>query len=362
MNKGRVSIFKDRLAKMEQQAAAAMADYTPGGVKVPDSIYNARVQAELTEAQSSGNLMIKHIYTVSEGEYKGLKAWDYTVLEKKDENGIRTLNDRQIQNARRWVESCGYAWPESIGDLEEVINAINDAAPLARIRLKTDVDEKTKDEFQHAKILELIAEEGQTEAAAEAQPAAEEPAAEAQPEGDELDGMTRAQLKQYIQDNCPGEIRVTIKTTDDEIRNMIREYYNQQPAAEEQPAEEDAAPEESAVDVNALLTFCASQGITEVEEGMEADAVVEVMKTYQYKKEELTDDEYQMLIGAGITETNIIAPPPKPTAKPAAAPKPAAPKPAAPAAKPPVSAPAAKPGAPKLGAGKPGSFRPGLKK
>lgn len=347
MAKGKISIFKDRLAKMQDGAAAAMATYTPGGVTVPDSIYIAKEGAELAESQSSGNLMITRTFTIAEGEQKGLRIWDHIVMERVVD-GERMLSDIGIQQARRWVEIHGIDWPEdNLGALEEIVATINDANMLCKIKSKTTKSKTSDDMYTNVTVMEMYA-EGSEEVAGDSpakEPAAKEPAAdeEAGRTTDELDGMTRAELKAFITEN-ELDIRVTIKTSDDDIRAAIREALGQATEAEDTTSEE-------GVPVEDLLAFCASQGISEVEEGMEAAAVIEVMATYQYKQEELTEDELAMLVAAGIPDTNIIAPPPPlPKAAPRPAPKAPAPKSSVPPKA--TAAPVARPALPKLGAGK----------
>jgi hypothetical protein len=363
MNKGKVSIFAERLGKMQAAANEAMSGYTPGGIRVPDSIYMARVQAELKEAQSSGNLMIGRTFTIVDGEFKGLKIWDNIVLEQLDGDGNHTLSDRGIQNARRWVESHGIAFPEDISQLEAIVNQINDAAPLCQVRSITT--KKGDDEYTNVRVMKVLDETGGEVAAVEATASVAESAEAQSADQDVLDGMNRVALKAFITENqLSATVKVSIKDTDEVIRDKIRSAVAA--TQEETPAEEAAAPAEEvapAYDATTLLAFCASQQITEVEEGMEPTQIIEIMKTYQYKKAELSPDEVTMLTTIGIPESNIIQPP-APPAKPAApkpvAPKPITPKPVAPKAVAPVAVP--KLGVPKLGAPKPGMLKPGLKK
>jgi len=364
MNKGKVSIFAERLGKMQQAANEAMAGYTPGGIRIPDSVYMARIQAELREATSSGNLMISRTFTITEGEFKGLKIWDNIVLEQLDASGAHVLYDRGIQNARRWVESHGINFPEDIRQLESVVNQINDAAPLCQVRSITT--KKGDDEYTNVRVMKVLDESGAEVTAVEATQTAPEAAAAA--DQDILDGMDRAGLKAFItENNLAATVKVSVKDSEDDIRNKIRTAVSTaegDAATSEAQAEAAPAEETASYDATTLLAFCASQQITEVEEGMEVSQIVEIMKTYQFKKAELSDDEVTMLSAIGIPDTNLIQPPPAP--KPVA-PKPAAPKPAAPPAKPkaPVApAPSAAPklGVPKLGAPKPGMLKPGVKK
>jgi hypothetical protein len=350
MNK-KVSIFQARLAKMQGAAAAAMADYQPGGVKVPDGIYIAKETCEMGESKTTGSLMVTVKFLIQEGEFKGLHAGSqYLVLEQQvlaaetqQPTGEHVLSDKGIQKARRWVEQHGIAFPEELKDLESTINAINDAAPVCRIRCTTNTPKGNDEPFQTSYILEVqdnIAGDAPS-AAAEPPPASD--TTDTQEGGqDGLTGMTRAELKAWItENNLTAAIKVTLKHTDDDVRNMIRECIAAQQT--ETTAEEIAPAEAAEADyVQPLLVFCASQGISEVTAGMTQDAIVEVMKTYQYVRTEITEEESTLLSNVGIPESNIIDPP-APTPPPAPAPKPVAPK----------------VGLPKPGLPKPG-IRPGL--
>jgi hypothetical protein len=368
MNK-KVSIFAERLAKMQGAAETAMADYTPGGLSVPDSIYIAKETCELTEAKSTGNLMVTRTFTIIDGEFKGLNIWDRIVLEKavKDANeqltGEHTLSDIGIQQCRRWMEQHGLAYPDDLREIEGVVNAINDAAPTVKIRSKTT--KKGDDEYVNATILEVMDNIAGDASPAQAEAATTTDTGEAvEAEQDGLSGMSRAELKAWIaENNLTAAIKVTLKHTDEDVRNMIREYIANQPAEEtaEQPADEvvdTAADEAAAAQLNDLLVFCASQGITEATEGMSLEEITVVMLTYQYKRDEITEDELALLTAVGIPEANIITPAPVPAAPKVSAPKVGMPK--APVAKPAAPAkPAAKPGLPKPGTPKAG-VRPGL--
>jgi hypothetical protein len=390
-----VSIFRDRLSKMQQAAAEAMQGYTPGGMKIPDGIYLAYVQCEMTESQSSGNLQIARTFTVADGDYKGLKMWDYIGLEQavldpqtNQPTSEKTVNSRGLQKARQFVEVFACQWPENdYGALEELIMQINAAAALCKIRSRTSVDKKDASNFYtNVSVMEVVSYGGAVEQpATDTQPAVEETAQpvaddvepqDVQPQ-DELDTMDRATLKQYlVSHDLEGQIHVTIKWTDEDIRNAIRTALSEGPGVptEDQPAEEAQAEvpveqpaEAPSYDANALLAFCVSQQISEVEEGMEPDQIIQIMSGYQFKRWEMTDDEAAMLsavgLGANVVQQQEAAPIPEkpktlPTPPPVQAKKPTLPTapakgkpgtvnlPNIAAKKPAVPAPAAKPAMP----------------
>ena len=394
---GRVLIFKDRLSKMQNAAANAMAGWTPGGIQVPDSVYLAHVQAEMAESQSSGNLMITRTFTIVEGEFTGLRIWDHITLEQssQDDDTIKVPNTMGLTQARRWVEIYGIPWPEEdLSQIEEAVLQINEAAPICKIRSKKTKDRKDptgQNFFTNVTVMEVVSyggelpivnESTQETTSEENQSAPENTQAETANEPDLLDSMNRAQLKQHlVNKDLEGSIHVTIKWTDDDIRNAIRTALAETPgepeSIQETTPEENQSATESNYDANTLLAFCASQQISEVEDGMEIEQLTNIMKGYQFTREELTEEEITMLdvIGCGA---NIISKPaplspsvPAKTVTPKMPVKPVTPKmpglPPKMPVKPPVLPAQAKlppkmPGLPtKTGTGKPVMPAPGVK-
>lgn len=379
MNK-KVNIFAERLKKMQGAAASAMEGYVPGGVKVPDSVYMAKELCEMGESRSSGNLMITVNFVISEGEYKGLYAGNqYLVLEQQvigeetqQPTGERMLSEKGIQKARRWVEQHGIPFPENdLSALEDVVNFINEVSPLCKVRCTTN-DKGTEDEFQTSYILQVIdqmppmggavptstAMPVRSVAAPVNAPATTVPVVE-----DGLTAMNRAALRAWINENgLTDTIKLTIRDTDEIIRQKIRDFIASQPV--ETPTGATTETAQPAYSVDDILVFCAAQGITEVTQGMDPNAIVEIMKGYQFIRQELTEGEITMLSQIGIPEANIIdkpAPAPAPVPAPAPAPVPTVKAPVLP---PKATIPAVKPALPKASTipVQPGALRPGLKK
>jgi hypothetical protein len=100
--------------------------------------------------------------------------------------------------------------------------------------------------------------------------------------------MTRKELKKFIDSNpILDGIRVTVKMSDDDIREAIRD------AIETEETEE--TEEVSEYDAEALLAFCVAQGIDDVNDEMDIQQIVDIMKGYNYKKTDLTQEEVDML-------------------------------------------------------------------
>lgn len=297
MSKKKVSVFGDRLRGLQEQAADAMANYTPGGVRVPDSIYLGKETAELRESASSGKLMVARSFVIAEGECAGLSVWDNLVIEN---------NDTGIQICRRWVEMHGYEWPENnLGQIEEIVNEINEKSAMVRFKVKTTKD-KNDDTREYTNVSVLSIEDSSSETPAAEQ--SETPAAEQQEERTDLDSMSRSELKRFIKDNETCEnIRVTVKMTDDEIRDLITDAMG-----ETQPKE--PAEDNNTEQIDSICTFAASQGVEGVDTSMELDAIVEVLSGYGFVSDEITEEEKELLISIGL-EGNIQEPVKKAPAK-----------------------------------------------
>jgi hypothetical protein len=344
MADSKVNLFSDRLRGMQNKAAQIMEGYTPGGIQVPESVYIGKEQCEIGETSEKGYLKITRQFTISEGEYTGLNAYDGFVLEG---------NDFGLQSARRWIEQHGCHWPEDdLGKLESIVNRINDIAPTVKFRVKYKQDKNDAEtKWCNISVLQLIEGDldfsdilngdpaGQDYAAVQEAMAEEEAAEETEETTqDEFDGMNRKQLKEFIASNDL-EIRVTTKFTDDDIRAAIRELVVTEEEAAEEAEEVAEEVAEETVDTAELLAFCASQDVEGVDDTMTTEEIVQVMVNYGFDKATLTDDEVNMLVALGLQE-NIQEPEPvkKTPVKKAAAPAPAKKAPVAPPKK--VEAPA----------------------
>lgn len=349
MTTGKVKLFADRLNGMQERTAEIMEGYQPGGIQVPESVYIGKEQCELTETSQSGYLKIARQFTIAEGEYAGLSAFDGFVLEG---------NDYGIQSARRWVEQHGCTWPEgNLSLLEDIINRINEAAPTVKFKVKYKADKKDPDtKWCNISIMSIL--DGHpdfsditgdvVEVAEDVAETVEETVEVEETITDEYDGMNRNQLKKFIADNDL-DIRVTTKFTDDDIRNAIREAMGPAEIVEDE-AEPEPEPE-STVDKDTLLAFCASQGVENVDDTMTVGEIAAVMTNYGFEKNTLTDEEFDMLNDLDLAD-NIQIPEPKKAAPVKKAPTPPAKAPTAPPAKkapapavaPAKKAPAAAPG------------------
>jgi hypothetical protein len=283
------SVFAEDLRAMQQTAAQAMTDYSPGGVRVPDGVYTAKQSCELRKTDA-GKLRIARTFVPTEGDQQGLQIWDGLTL---------TDNPVGLQFARRWMEQHGYDWPEDdLAKVETIVNEINAANKTVKIRART------KNDFTNVTVMEIIEDGGES-----GTPEQTEPAAEAST--DDLAGLDRKALKKMVADDPDliAVIKVTASMSDDDIRERIREVRAAN--AVDQPKSDPEADQ--------LREFAVEHGLDGIDDSMSADEIkAKILEDYEFKDEDLTKEERDFLnehdLGGAIKKT---APAPKkPVAKP----------------------------------------------
>jgi len=317
MTEQKIKLFTQRLQAMQSQADQAMSDYSPGGVRIPANVYIGIQSAELKETKNSGKLMVSRQYTISEGEFKGLNAWDNLVIED---------NPTGLQICRRWVEMHGDTWPENdLALLEVIIDKINAQKHTVQLRVKntTSVNKETGEvrEFTNVSVLRLmdlyistaakpVAAKPVAAKPVAAKPVAAKPVAAklagAQATGavvrGDIEEMNREQLKKMVSmdPELSKKIRITLRMTDADIRNAINTACGFSSA----PVVEETAAPEPEISVEDVVSFCLAQGVEGVHESMCISELIEVMSGYAYRHDELTEPEIAMLVALDL-EKNI---------------------------------------------------------
>ena len=295
-SKKSVSIFQKRLNSMRDIATGAMDTYTQDG-SIPEGVFNAREQCELRESKA-GNLMVARTFTVVDGDYKARKIWDNVVLGN---------NEYGWHNLRRWMEVHGdmlNSWPgngEDMGIIEENIVAINNAAPLVQIRVKQSVDKTDETKiYTNVTVMQMLEDikgsvDDNNNNDVDIGVNADIDTIKDNAETTDLESMTRKELKKFIDSNpILDGIRVTVKMSTYDIREAIRDaMIGTEEAKETEETEE--TEEVSEYDAEALLAFCVAQGIDDVNDEMDIQQIVDIMKGYNYKKTDLTQEEVDML-------------------------------------------------------------------
>lgn len=113
-----------------------------GYTEFEDGRYMARlVDGKISESQSSGRTQIMWTWRFEEGEYEGQDKLDFSGLET--ELNLEYLAKRLVQ--------LGYEPPESLDEIEDILEDVKKTRPLCKIRLKT------KGEFQNVFIDRVFA-------------------------------------------------------------------------------------------------------------------------------------------------------------------------------------------------------------
>ena len=167
-----MSLFTDRLKRMNKTAKEQMEDYTPGGFTLlPEGEYQARMQPALGETKNPSRLTVFWTFTVAEGDRVGKKVIERNILEGGVDDGKTA---KQI--CRGHIEDLGFQWPAAMEGLEDVLSQINSAPPLVTIQVSHKTSEgKGKNEgktFTNAnvRLIDVLETGGNLSASADADP------------------------------------------------------------------------------------------------------------------------------------------------------------------------------------------------
>jgi hypothetical protein len=145
------SKFQKKLAAAQKNWTKAKTRAEEGGsgfTEIEDGRYYARlVGAEITEAKSSGRLQVAWKYKIVDGDYKGETKMDFDGLETED---------NQVFIGRK-LKQYGYALPDDLQEVEQILDALVKEKPLVRIRLKT------RGEFQNVYVDKVFDKEDEDE-------------------------------------------------------------------------------------------------------------------------------------------------------------------------------------------------------
>lgn len=301
--------FKNRLKKCEE-AWKTGKDKSPG---VPDGIYTMKLQkAELKESQA-GNLMVAREHVVIDGEYTGVVTRDNIVIEGV-ENGMYYL--------AKWIELMGYEAPAEVTEIDETVKTIEADAPCYIAEVKINGD------YRNVRIKELV-EGGEAASTPAAKPKAKATsAAPASEAGDVVPVETEVTFESEGKPYTGKVVRMAVEegAPDQYIIESGEDMYQLERADFEVPEPAAAGSEE---DNTELLAFASAHSLEGITDDMTAEAIKEIITTYEYKQDELTPEEVTLLEGLGAT---IVKPAPvakKPAPKPLPKAAPAATKPAA---------------------------------
>jgi hypothetical protein len=294
------SKFFDRLNAMQGTYEKATSSF--GGALIPEDTYMAKFQSAELRMTPQEKMLIERKHLITEGDYEGEVVTDAMFLE----------NEGNLGFVKRWIELMGYNAPANIAaELEKLLETFGEEQRTERIKISHYQGKR-----YNVDVLEVW-----------------EPGTE---------GATAADDDSQAGEATEGTTADTAGAGEDdqELHTRLLTFVSAHPEVQADTDEKD--------ENDNVVTV-------EITEDLSNDTIIAAMSNYDYKREEITDDEAALLEEVGL-QGNIIAPKPKAPAKPAvAAAKPAGKatpaKPAAPAKAAPASSkaaqakPAAKPAA-----------------
>lgn len=305
--------IQERLARMQEAFHGAKAQYDQrfGGVKVDEGEYQGQLSRCSLDVRKSDNALVMSVeYTILSGKFQGFTTFDQMNLD----------NEWGRLYAIRFVELSGYEFPDDVSTLDAVVKVIAKQAGQYLIEAKRNGDytniipkqllegseqvEETappakEDPSPKSKVASTPKQESKASTTATKTPVKAAPKEEPVSESSDitiasLGTMDRKMLKQIITEKDI-EFRVTVKHTDDDIRNAIIQglgLVNETAAATETSSDPIPTDDELKMD---LLVFCKSHRIKGVDKNMTLDEMLGVLDEYTFPKDELEEDEVKLL-------------------------------------------------------------------
>lgn len=284
----------------------------PASSDLPEGSYTMTIQeAEIRKTKSSGKLRATFRYVVSEGEHQGASQFDGFTLDPENPVGMSML--KQLLGKK-----LGYEVPETIQEVQDILGDISKKNPIVTAQVVR------KGDFTNVRVLEVVGEGGVAKPFPKKTPPTSAPRAVAASaslsEGDEVtfENEGKTEKGKIIKARADGSFDVEAES--DTWREVPAEMLTLASGDDEASAEEEPATEEGD-DRTSLLALAAAHGIAGLKDDMTHEKLVEELKGYEWKRDELTKDEIALLERTGILSApKKTSPPPKKTEQ---APKPA---------------------------------------
>ncbi len=341
----------------ELKAMNAAWSGAPESSDLPEGTYTMIIQeAKLARSKSNGKLRAAFRYVVSEGEHRGSSQFDGFQLDPED---TRTMSRLKTFLGKK----LGYEIPPTMQGVEEILADITARNPIVLVQLQ----KSKKSDYMNIYVQEVLGAAEGADVVADADADADAPAAEdTAPEGEEAsEAAPELGVGVVVEFESGGE-KIQGKITEDKGDNTYTvetetDVYADVDASlltpvatEDAPADDEPAPEPEAEADDAvrtgLMALAQAYGL-KVKDSMTAEDLTKMLRGYEWKASDLTDDEVEVLkaVSIPVMQSKPTAKPvAKTPAKPVAASKPASKPVSKPVSKPtakPVSKPAAKAGA-----------------
>jgi hypothetical protein len=245
--------LKKKLKQFQDNWETSMEE---GFGKFPKGTWKFQLQnAEIVESQSSGRLQIHREHLCIDGEPAGNVLHDY--LQLQTEKGPRFV--------MQWVEQMGHEVPERMEDLEEVVEAIAEAAPIYMALVKHSGD------FVNLSVTQLLAGESEKAEDEDEDEDEEEPDTPEDEDDDDDDD----------------------EDSDDEDDDS-----------------DDDDEDETLEELKALAQACE----LDVDEDDDLETLLEKMKDFEIDESELMPEEVELMKRVGLGD-NLVKPKPKKSKK-----------------------------------------------
>ena len=286
-----MSKFAQRLKKMQGSWEESEQQAKEMFTKVDAGVYLGQLQAISLDESGSGNLQIKRQHLIGEGEFDGVVVFDNLQLE---------ASELSMAFARREIEAYGYACPEKLVDLVDVIDAIAEEAPEVKFRVTHS------GEFTNVSVVESLSED--SEGGAE----------ESGYTAEEIGAMNRTSLTEVVEASELKDIDVD-ELSLSEIRDAVLTGLGLVEVAEEVAEEETKSKATKATKVSkstktkktkpedddgsdvtkGLQEFCSAQDI-EFKPDDDDETLKGYIDEFEYPRDDLTEEEITLLESVGL--------------------------------------------------------------
>jgi len=246
--------------------------------KVQDGVYQMQLMKAEIKTSQKGNLYIAREHLILEGEFEGEIVRDIMSLE----------TDRGPTFVARWIQQCGVEVPDDLTDLDTTIETIAENHPIVEASVKTDGD------FQNVNVRNVVeesAEAGEEEEEEENESDDDDEGDEEFNEGDTVNYKGEEAVISEIEGD---KYWLDLASQDELINASINEIKKDDDGSDGSDGG-DGGDSDSDEDKAELLALIQSHLEDEVDEDTTKEEILKIVNEYDWKEEELTKDEQELL-------------------------------------------------------------------
>jgi len=178
---------------------------------------------------------------------------------------------------KAFFKEMGLELPE-FSDIEDVVKELADNGTAISFDLKT------KNDFLNTKITEVL--ENYEDPTGD-----EEGEASDLPSAEDVDAMSKEECLEFAEENGIELSSKMLKKMQAQIKEWIASQATEE--GEEEGEEDDG-------NKDALVEFCVSAGIDDIDDDSSAEDIIEELKSYEFEADELSDEEKELLKKNGL--------------------------------------------------------------